>query len=87
MQVEFRYWGMQSRVERLIHDYALRRVMLRAHRQAWVWQDEWVGLTMADIRQLEHEAQIELRKKLGRPIQSDDEFETASGGDLMTFFS
>ena len=72
---------MQSRVERLIHDYGLRRVMLRAHRQAWVWQDEWVGLTMADIRQLEREAQIELRRKLGRPIHSDSEVETASKGD------
>jgi hypothetical protein len=79
-KVEFRYWGMQSRVERLIHDYGLRRVMLRAHRQAWVWQDEWVGLTMADIRQLEREAQIELRRKLGRPIHSDSEVETASKG-------
>jgi len=49
-KVEFRYWGMQSKIERFIHDMALRNTMLRAHRQAWVWQDEWYGLTMADIR-------------------------------------
>lgn len=30
--------------------------MLRAHRQAWAWQDEWVELTMDDIRKLEDEA-------------------------------
>lgn len=29
--------------------------MLRAHRQAWAWQDEWVGLNMEDIRKLEDE--------------------------------
>ncbi len=58
MQVEFRYWGLQSKVERFIHDYGLRRVMLRAHRQAWAWQDEWVGLTIADIRRLERETQV-----------------------------
>lgn len=57
-QVEFRYWGLQSKVERFIHDYGLRRVMLRAHRQAWAWQDEWVGLTIADIRKLERETQV-----------------------------
>ena len=31
---------------RFIHDTALRRTMLKAHLQAWVWQDEWFGLTM-----------------------------------------
>ena len=37
-KVEFRYWGMQSKIERFIHDMALRKTMLGAHRQAWVWQ-------------------------------------------------
>ncbi|RCN31009.1 phosphatidylinositol transfer protein [Ancylostoma caninum] len=55
-RVEFRYWGMQTRAERWIHDLALRNTMLRAHRQAWAWQDEWVGLNMTDIRRLEAEA-------------------------------
>lgn len=56
-RVEFKCWGMQSRIERFIHDSALRRVMLRAHRQAWSWQDEWIHLTMDDIRKLEKEVQ------------------------------
>ena len=25
---------------------ALRKTMLKAHLQAWIWQDEWHGLTM-----------------------------------------
>lgn len=66
--MEFRYWGLQSRIERFIPDYGLRRVMLRAHRQAWAWQDEWVGLTIEDIRQLEKETQLILRRKLGNKI-------------------
>ena len=66
--MEFRYWGLQSRIERFIHDYGLRRVMLRAHRQAWAWQDEWVGLTMEDIRELELETQQILQRKLGRIV-------------------
>ncbi|KAL5016500.1 hypothetical protein ScPMuIL_006089 [Solemya velum] len=43
-RVEFRYWGMQNKIERFIHDIGLRKTMLRAHRQAWCWQDEWHGL-------------------------------------------
>ncbi len=31
---------------RFIHDTALRKTMLKAHLQAWVWQDEWYGLNM-----------------------------------------
>ncbi|KAK2887994.1 membrane-associated phosphatidylinositol transfer protein 2-like isoform X3 [Channa argus] len=65
-KVEFRYWGMQSKIERFIHDVGLRKVMVRAHRQAWCWQDEWYGLTIEDIRQLELETQVALAKKMAQ---------------------
>ncbi|XP_059510846.1 membrane-associated phosphatidylinositol transfer protein 2 isoform X9 [Stegostoma tigrinum] len=65
-KVEFRYWGMQSKIERFIHDVGLRKVMLRAHRQAWCWQDEWYGLTMEDIRRLERETQLMLAQKMAQ---------------------
>ena len=58
--------------------------MVRAHRQAWVWQDEWIGLTIKDIRRLERETQIILRKKLGKSISNDDidgNVEDSSGED------
>lgn len=64
-RVEFRYWGMQTKLEKFIHDVALRKTMLRAHRQAWAWQDEWYGLTMDDIREIERQTQLALRKKMG----------------------
>ncbi|KAI6241593.1 DDHD domain-containing protein [Aphelenchoides fujianensis] len=82
-RVEFRYWGMQTRVERWIHDLALRNTMLRAHRQAWAWQDEWDGLTIADIRRLENEAALYLQQvmkpgeKSAEPTDSDDEDSTS----------
>ena len=51
--------------------------MLRAHRQAWAWQDEWVGLTMDDIRRLERETRVILQQKLGRiPAIIEDVEET-----------
>ncbi|KAL6081631.1 hypothetical protein STEG23_007846 [Scotinomys teguina] len=65
-KVEFRYWGMQSKIERFIHDTALRRVMVRAHRQAWCWQDEWYGLSMENIRELEREVQLMLSRKMAQ---------------------
>ncbi|KAI6201182.1 Protein retinal degeneration B [Aphelenchoides besseyi] len=82
-RVEFRYWGMQTRVERWIQDLALRNTMLRAHRQAWAWQDEWVGLTIDDIRRLEQEAALYLQQvmkgeeKSLDPTDSDEEDSTS----------
>ena len=73
-EVEFRYWGMQSKIERFIHDMALRNTMLRAHTQAWVWQDEWFGLTMDDIRDIERKTAEELKKKM-RGEDEDSEVE------------
>ena len=49
--------------------------MLRAHRQAWAWQDEWVGLTIDDIRRLERETKLILQRKLGRAEIEDEELE------------
>nr|XP_028566200.1 membrane-associated phosphatidylinositol transfer protein 2 isoform X9 [Podarcis muralis] len=74
-KVEFRYWGMQSKIERFIHDVGLRKVMVRAHRQAWCWQDEWYGLTIEDIRQLEKEAQLMLAQKMAQFSCNESELE------------
>lgn len=57
----------------------LRKVMVRAHRQAWCWQDEWYGLTMEDIRQLELETQLALARKMAQFSQAEEATE-ANGG-------
>ncbi|KAM4635820.1 membrane-associated phosphatidylinositol transfer protein 2 isoform 2-T2 [Polymixia lowei] len=75
-KVEFRYWGMQSKIERFIHDVGLRKVMVRAHRQAWCWQDEWYGLTIEDIRQLELETQLALARKMAQYSLTEEGAET-----------
>ncbi|KAJ9575163.1 hypothetical protein L9F63_025886 [Diploptera punctata] len=83
-RVEFRYWGMQTKLEKFIHDVALRKTMLRAHRQAWAWQDEWHGLTMDDIRQIERQTQEALKQKMGvgesESQDSCDELDRAPNG-------
>lgn len=45
--------------------------MVRAHRQAWAWQDEWVGLTIDDIRELEAETQEALAAKMDFDSEND----------------
>ena len=55
--------------------------MVRAHRQAWTWQDEWYGLTMEDIRELERQTQLALAKKMGGAsgsLSGDDQSESSS---------
>lgn len=90
-RVEFRYWGMQTKLEKFIHDTALRKTMQAAHCQAWVWQDEWFGLTMDDIREIERQTQLALKQKMqaleaaanGQVVageDDDDEGERVMGG-------
>jgi transposase len=84
-RVEFRFWGFQGRGERFIHDTALRRVMLRAHRQAWAWQDEWFSLTMDDIRKLEKETQDILAQKMSSSAENESDVADATpSGDTTT---
>lgn len=45
--------------------------MLRAHRQAWCWQDEWHGLEISDIRRLEQETQRALAEKMALANETD----------------
>jgi len=63
-EVEFRYWGLQSRIENYIHSSGLRDIFLQGHRQAFCWIDEWFGLNMEDVRKIESKAQEELKALL-----------------------
>ncbi|CAG7733239.1 unnamed protein product, partial [Allacma fusca] len=73
-KLDLHFWGMQSKLENFIHSVALRKTMLRAHRQAWAWQDEWYGLTMDDIREIERQTQESLKRKMAG-LHEDDEGE------------
>nr|CAD7423422.1 unnamed protein product [Timema monikensis] len=124
-KVDFRYWGLQTRVERFLQDIrigkveleevnphlrggrvenhlgkttpvhpteirtsispssavelnmtsalanyateaALRKTLLIAHRQVWTWQDEWCGMTIEDVRDMEMRTADILRQKMGQ---------------------
>eukprot|EP00002_Diphylleia_rotans_P035588 TRINITY_DN7780_c0_g5_i1.p1 TRINITY_DN7780_c0_g5~~TRINITY_DN7780_c0_g5_i1.p1 ORF type:complete len:763 (-),score=148.72 TRINITY_DN7780_c0_g5_i1:184-2472(-) len=59
--VEFNYWGFQSKVEQFIHQLALRDTIHKAHREAFCWIDDWYDLTMADIDRIEAETALVLK--------------------------
>jgi len=63
-RVEFKYWGLQTKVESFIHKMALRDVFLLGHRQIVCWLDEWWDLSMDDIRKFENETKEALSKAL-----------------------
>ena len=61
--------------------------MLRAHRQAWAWQDEWYGLTMENIREIEKQTQLALQKKMGLTEGGEDDAgdeETLGGSNSVS---
>ena len=41
-----------------------RKIFSKFNRQLFCWIDEWHGLTMVDIRRIENEVAIELRKQI-----------------------
>lgn len=59
----FGVWGFQTRVEAYIH-HCIREVLLLGHRQAFAWIDEWIDMSMQDVRDYERQLQEETNKKL-----------------------
>ncbi|KAK5605778.1 Cytoplasmic phosphatidylinositol transfer protein 1 [Crenichthys baileyi] len=50
--VKFEVWGLQTRVEQFVHK-VVRDVLLLGHRQAFAWVDEWIDMTLDDVRDYE----------------------------------
>lgn len=59
--VKFKWWGLQTKVENLIHEQE-KRIFNNFHRQLFCWIDKWVELSMEDIRNMEAETQKELNE-------------------------
>lgn len=57
--IEFKIWGTQRRAEGIIDSYQ-RDILTMFHRQLYCLIDEWIGLTMKDIRKIEEETKAEL---------------------------
>ncbi|PAA54792.1 hypothetical protein BOX15_Mlig008177g2 [Macrostomum lignano] len=60
---EFKWFGLQTRVESFIHTME-RRIFTNFHRQVFCLTDQWFGLTMEDIRQLEERTKRDLDSQI-----------------------
>lgn len=60
---KFKWFGLQGRVESLIMTQE-ERLFRNFHRQLFCWTDQWYGLTMQNIRELEAEAKIVLANEI-----------------------
>lgn len=63
VNASFEVWGLQTRVEDFIHR-SIRDVLLLGHRQAFTWIDEWIDMTIQDVREYERQIQEETNQKL-----------------------
>lgn len=70
---EFRWFGLQTRVEGFIQK-AERRLFTNFHRQVFCWIDRWHGLTMEDIRALEDNTKEELDRVRNFSLLFDELF-------------
>lgn len=64
VDASFEVWGFQTRVEDYIHR-CIRDVLLLGHRQAFTWIDEWIDMSLDDVREYERQLQVETNEKLG----------------------
>jgi len=63
-KLQFKKWGLQTKVEQWGQYYGLRNTFIKYHRKLFCWIDEWYGLTVEDIRRMEDETQKLTKEKL-----------------------
>jgi len=70
--VKFQYWGMQTKVEQWLLKSMVRDVLLLGHKQAFCWMDNWIDLTIEDLRKYEEETRQLLDKIRNGEVENKD---------------
>jgi len=70
---EFKMFGFQGKVESFLMKFE-RDLFFNFHRQVYCWLDQWFGMTMDDIREIETKTKKDLEEKLkeGEKKEGDD---------------
>ncbi|XP_050535707.1 cytoplasmic phosphatidylinositol transfer protein 1-like isoform X2 [Daktulosphaira vitifoliae] len=63
VEVSFEVWGIQTKVEDYIQR-TIREILLLGHRQAFAWIDDWILMTLVDVRTYECEMQRKTNTKV-----------------------
>lgn len=64
VKLRFKIFGLQSKVEQWGHQYGIRNPFLLYHRKLFCWIDEYIGLSIDDIRAYEEETMRITKQKL-----------------------
>ncbi|KAL1929193.1 hypothetical protein VTP01DRAFT_2252 [Rhizomucor pusillus] len=69
--IEFKWFGLQSKVESFLAK-TIHNLFIKFHRQLFCWMDQWYGMTIEDIRELEEQIKKDLdeRRNQGPPVAS-----------------
>ncbi|CAG9774065.1 unnamed protein product [Ceutorhynchus assimilis] len=70
----FEVFGLQTKVEEFIHS-CIREVLLLGHRQAFAWVDEWINMTMDDVRSYESQLQLQTNTLLKDTVPNENSSE------------
>lgn len=70
----FEVWGLQTKVEGYAQK-ACRDVNLHGHRQAISWMDDWIEMSMDDIREYEGKMQQQTNEKVLQELRGEGEEE------------
>ncbi|KAK8513377.1 hypothetical protein V6N13_002122 [Hibiscus sabdariffa] len=65
------YWGFGGKLEQALLA-GERALFVESHRNCFGWIDEWFGMTMEQLSELEEEGDCLLNKKMGKPILQTD---------------
>lgn len=71
VNASFEVWGLQTKVEDFIQK-CVRDVLLLGHRQAFAWIDEWLDMTIEDVREYERQKQRENNEKFKNAGKVED---------------
>jgi hypothetical protein len=66
VKFRFKVLGLQTKVETWGQLYGLRNPFVQYHRKIFCWMDEWLGLTIDDIRAMEDETARITKEKLAQ---------------------
>jgi len=67
VSVSFDVWALASRVESYVHK-VIQDILLLGHRQAFAWIDDWIGMTIDDVRDYEKVMQEKTNDKVAADI-------------------
>jgi len=78
---------LQSRIEEFVHK-SIREILLVGHRQAFAWIDDWIDMSIEDVRDFERKMQQETNEKVCREASqpnTPEPLENEAGGTTPNF--